>query len=145
MASDKEPPRSVGDSRSDHQKKRRSAGMRGNPRHEAPEPISTTPPKPRAEPMKTERVSTSRHPQPKVLMGEVAGPRGQEIGQQRDAFRAFMLRNRLSPTGWARAAGVPAGEILAFLTGQSRSIAPSSVEKLARAAGCAPEEIFGGL
>jgi hypothetical protein len=136
MASDKEPP------------VRRSAGMRGLPRNDAPEnesgqrPISTTPPKPRAEPMKTERVSTSRHPKPKVLMGEVAGPRGQEIGQQRDAFRAFMLRNRLSPTGWARDAGIQAGEVLAFLTGQSRSIAPDSLEKLARAAGCALEDMF---
>jgi DNA-binding Xre family transcriptional regulator len=116
--------------------------MRGNPRHDAPEPISTTPPKPRAEPVKTERVSTSRHPKPKVLMGEVAGPRGQEIGQQRDAFRAFMLRNRLSPTRWAHDAGIQAGEVLAFLTGQSRSIAPQSLEKLARAAGCAPEDLF---
>jgi len=122
--------------------------MRGNPRQDAPEnvsgPISTKPAKPGAEPVKTERIST--HPKPKVLMGEVAGPRGQEIGQevgqQRDAFRAFMLRNHLSPTGWARDAGIQPSEVLAFLTGQSRSITPDSLEKLARAAGCAPEDIF---
>jgi DNA-binding Xre family transcriptional regulator len=78
-------------------------------------------------------------------MGEVAAPRGLEIGKQRDAFRAFMIARHLRPTEWARAAGIPAGEILAFLTGKSRNIAPSSVEKLARAAGCAPEDIFGSL
>src|SRR5262245_35471901 len=109
MASDKEPPRSAGDSRSDHQKPRRSAGMRGTPRSDAPEhrPISTIPPKPRAEARQPERVSTSPYAKPKVLMGEVAAPRGQEIGRQRDAFRAFMVARHLRPTEWARAAGIP--------------------------------------
>jgi hypothetical protein len=163
MASDKKPPRSVGESRSDHQKPRRSAGMRGTPRNDLPEnrPISAT--EPRVQPRQPERVSTSPYakpagahsaPKPKVLMGEVAAPiqkfaasggRGLEIGKQRDAFRAFMIAHHLRPTEWARAASIPAGEILAFLTGKSRSIAPQSLEKLARAAGCAPEEIFGGL
>jgi DNA-binding Xre family transcriptional regulator len=131
MASDKEP--------------RRSAGMRGTPRNDAPEhrPISTAPPKPRADPRQPERVSTSPYAKPKVLMGEVAAPRGQEIGKQRDAFRAFMVARHLRPTEWARAAGIPAGEILGFLTGKSRSITPQSLEKLARAAGCAPEDLFG--
>src|ERR1700748_2843122 len=104
MASDKEPP------------VRGSTGMRGNPRNAAPEhrPISTTP-KARAEPRLPERVSNSRYakppgahsaPKPKVLMGEVTGPRGQEIGHQRDTFRAFMLARHLRPSDWARAAGV---------------------------------------
>jgi hypothetical protein len=117
--------------------------MRGIPRNDAPEhrPISTTP-KARPEPKQPERVSTSRHPKPKVLMGEVAAPRGQEIGKQRDAFRAFMIARHLRPSEWAQAAGIPAGEILAFLTGKSRSIAPSSLEKLARAANCRVEEFF---
>lgn len=142
MASDREPP------------VRRSAGMRGTPRNDdAPEqrPISTTPPKPRAESRQPERVSTSPYAKPKVLMGEVAAPiqksaasggRGVEIGKQRDAFRAFMLARHLRPTEWARAAGVPAGEILGFLTGKSRNIPPASLEKLARAAGCAPDDLF---
>jgi DNA-binding Xre family transcriptional regulator len=126
--------------------------MRGTPRNDAPEhgPISKIPPKPRAEPRRPERVSTSPYVKPKVLMGEVAAPiqkfaasggRGLEIGKRRDAFRAFMIARHLRPTEWARAAGLPAGEILAFLTGKSRSIAPQSLEKLARAAGCTPEEI----
>lgn len=118
--------------------------MRGTPRNDAPEhrPISTTPPKPRPQVNQPERASTSPYAKPKVLMGEVAAPRGLEIGKQRDAFRAFMIARHLRPTEWARAAGIPAGEILGFLTGKSRSIAPQSLEKLARAAGCTPDDIF---
>ena len=118
--------------------------MRGTPRNDAPEhrPISTTPPKPRAEAKQPERVSTSRYAKPKVLMGEVAAPRGLEIGRQREGFRAFMIARHLRPTEWARAAGIPAGEILGFLTGKIRTIAPASLEKLARAANCAPEDFF---
>jgi len=118
--------------------------MRGTPRNDAPEhrPISTTPPKPRAEPRQPEPVSSSPYAKPKVLMSEVAAPRGQEIGRQRDAFRAFMVARHLRPTEWARAAGISAGEILGFLTGKSRSITPQSLEKLARAAGCAPDDLL---
>jgi DNA-binding Xre family transcriptional regulator len=118
--------------------------MRGNPRNAAAEhrPISDTPPKLPPAPKQPERVSTSPYAKPKVLMGEVAAPRGQQIGRQRDAFRAFMLARRLRPTEWARAAGVPSGEILAFLSGNVRMIAPQSLEKLARAAGCEIEDMF---
>jgi len=118
--------------------------MRGSPRHAAPEHrlISSTPPKPRAETSQPERVSASPYAKPKVLMGEVAMPRGVEIGQQRDAFRAFMLARHLRPSEWARAAGVPSGEILAFLTGKARAIAPQTLQKLARAAGCLPEDML---
>ena len=132
MASDKEPP------------VRRSAGMLGSPRNAArePRPISTMPPKPRAEPRQPDRVSTSSYAKPKVLMGEVAAPRGVEIGKQREAFRAFMIARHLRPTEWTRAAGIHPGEVLAFLTGKSRSIAPATLEKLARAANCAVEDFF---
>ena len=85
-------------------------------------------------------------------MGEVAAPiqkfaasrggGGLEIGRQREAFRAFMIARHLRPTEWARAANVPAGEILRFLTGKIRTIAPATLEKLARAANCAPEDFF---
>jgi DNA-binding Xre family transcriptional regulator len=117
--------------------------MRGSPRNAAPEhrPISTTP-KTRPQAQQPERVSTSRYAKPKVLMGEVAAPRGEQIGQQRDAFRAFMIARHLRPSDWARAAGIAPGEIMAFLTGHARSIAPASLEKLARAAGCAVEDFF---
>jgi DNA-binding Xre family transcriptional regulator len=118
--------------------------MRGSPRNAAPEhrPVSATPPKPPSEPRQPAQVPTSRYVKPKVLMGEVAAPRGLEIGRQRDAFRAFMIARHLRPSEWARAAGVPAGEILGFLTGKTRSIAPATVEKLARAADCAVEDFF---
>jgi len=118
--------------------------MRGTPRNDASEhrPISTIPPKPRAEPKKAAPVSTSRYAKPKVLMGEVAAPRGLEIGRQREAFRAFMIARHLRPSEWAQAAGVPAGEILGFLTGKIRTIAPATLEKLARAANCAVEDFF---
>jgi DNA-binding Xre family transcriptional regulator len=128
--------------------------MRGNPLGAAPEhrPISASPPdKPRPETEPPVRVSTSRYAKPKVLMGEVAMPiqktaasRGgaAEIGKQRESFRAAMLARHLSPTAWARAAGVPAGEVLGFLAGTARSISAQSLEKLARAAACAPEDLL---
>jgi DNA-binding Xre family transcriptional regulator len=127
--------------------------MRGSPRNAAPEhrPISSAPPKPRPEIKQPERISTSPYAKPKILMGEVTAPiqkfavsggKGVEIGRQREALRAFMVARHLRPTEWARAAGVPAGEILGFLTGRTRAIAPATLEKLARAANCAPEEFF---
>ena len=67
---------------------------------------------------------------------------GIEIGKQRDAFRAFMIARHLRPSEWARAAGVPSGEILGFLTGKTRSIAPQTLEKLAKAVNCTPQEFF---
>lgn len=117
--------------------------MRGNPRNAAPEhrPISTTP-KARAAARLPERISTSRYAKPKVLMGEVMAPRGVQIGQHRDAFRAFMLTHHLRPSDWAKAAGVAPGEIMAFLTGHARTIPLPSLEKLARAADCAVEDFF---
>ena len=75
-------------------------------------------------------------------MGEVAAPRGLEIGKQRDGFRAFMIARHLRPTEWARAAHVPPGEILGFLTGKIRTIAPATLKKLAQAANCSPEDFF---
>ncbi len=97
---------------------------------------------PRPEATQPERVSTSPYPKAKVLMGEVAAPRGLEIGKQRDAFRAFMTARHLRPTEWARAAGVAPGEILGFLTAKTRAIAPETLEKLARAANVAPQDMF---
>ena len=75
-------------------------------------------------------------------MGEVAAPRGVEIAQQREAFRAFMTARHLRPTEWARAAGVPPGEILGFLTAKTRHIAPETLEKLAQAARCEGRRLF---
>ena len=122
---------------------RRSAGMLKNP-HETAEPRlpAKKPPSPRPEATQPERVSASPYPKAKVLMGEVAAPRGVEIGKQRDAFRAFMTARHLRPTEWARAAGVAPGEILGFLTAKTRNIAPETLEKLAQAARCGIEDFF---
>jgi hypothetical protein len=117
--------------------------MRGNPRDGQPEhrPISTTP---KAQPdiAKPERVSTSRYAKPKVLMGEVTAPRGQEISLRREAFRAFMIARHLRPTVWAKAAGIAPGELMAFLAGHARNIAPAALAKLAKSAGCEIEDMF---
>ena len=118
--------------------------MRGSPRDCRSEnrPISTTP-KARPDAKEPERVSTSRYAKPKVLMGETAIPRGMETGLKRDAFRAFMIARHLRPSEWAKAAGIAPGEVMAFLAGHARTIAPVSIAKLAKAAGCRIEDMFG--
>ena len=133
---------------------RRSAGMRGHPLSAAPEhrPISAAVPnKPRAEPAPPVRTPASRFVQPKVLMGEVAAPiqkyaasggGGEHYGQQRYLLRSFMQARGLRPSEWARAAGIAPGELLGFLTGRARTIPPTSLEKLARAADCPVEDFF---
>jgi hypothetical protein len=117
--------------------------MRGHPLSAAPEhrPISSAY-KAMREPKVPERVSKSPYAKPKVLMGEVTAPKGQMIAAQREAFRTFMTARHLRPTEWARAAGVPMGEILAFLTGRARAFSPGVAEKLAAAAMVTPEDLF---
>jgi plasmid maintenance system antidote protein VapI len=53
-----------------------------------------------------------------------------------------MAARRLVPSQWSRKAGVPMGEVMAFLTGRSREISAGTAAKLAEAAGVAPEELF---
>lgn len=125
---------------------RRSAGMRGDPRRPRPEAeISSALPPRRETPETTAPVSRAHSaPKPQVLMGEVAAPRGLSVGPGRDALRAFMLARRLAPTQWAKAADVPMGEVLAYLTGRTRHLSAATVERLARAANATPGEIFAG-
>jgi cyclic pyranopterin phosphate synthase len=78
---------------------------------------------------------------PSTLMGEVTGPRAAP-DNRREAFRAFMTSHRLRATQWAKDAGVPHAEILAFLTGRSRGFSAEVAEKLARAARVRPEDMF---
>jgi cyclic pyranopterin phosphate synthase len=100
----------------------RSAGMADTPRQTAQRGVLAT---------------------PKVIMGEVfAPPSAAGPDARRDAFRAFMTRRRLRATSWARDAGVPVGEIMGFLTGQSRGFSQATLEKLAKAAKVAPEDMF---
>jgi hypothetical protein len=125
---------------------RRSAGMRGTPTNESPKQApAPLPVKPRAQASEPARTLASRFAKPKVLMDETSAPKmakGEAIRAQRDAFRAFMTKHHLRPTEWARAAGVPPGEILGFLTGQSRSIAPATLEKLAAIAKASPQDLL---
>ena len=127
--------------------------MRGNPMHAAPEhrPISTVY-KAKPEAPAPQRTSSSRFAKPEVLMGEVAAPlktfaasgdKGRMIAAQRGAFRAFMTARHLRPSEWARDAGVPANEILAFLTGRARGFSPGVAEKLAAAAKATLADMLG--
>ena len=119
--------------------------MRGDPRSPRPEAeISNNPPPRIATPDAAAPVSRSRHPRPQVLMGEVIGPRGKDIGAGREALRAFMRARHLAPTRWCADAGVPMGELLAYLTGRTRHLAPATLEKLAAVAGVTPDAMFRG-
>ena len=125
--------------------------MRGKPSNDAGKaPLPSLPVKSRAQTShqtsQPTRTVSSRFAQPKVLMGETDAPKlakGEAIRAQREAFRAFMTRHHLRPSEWARAAGVAPGEILGFLTGQSRSIAPATLEKLAAVAKASPKDFLG--
>jgi Cro/C1-type HTH DNA-binding domain len=97
------------------------------------------------------RTPSSRFAKPKILMGEVAAPiqkyaasggGGEHYGQQRYLLRSFMQARGLRPSDWARSAGVAPGELLGFLTGRARTIAPASLQKLADAAGCKIENML---
>ncbi len=117
--------------------------MLQSPREAAsPRPPVKKQPTPGADIKQPERVSASPYPRPKVLMGEVAAPRGKEIAEPREAFRAFMIARHLRPSEWARAAGVPPGEILGFLTAKTRHLSRETLEKLAQAARCRVEDFF---
>jgi hypothetical protein len=131
-------------------KPRRSAGMRGSPTSPLPEhrAISSVF-KARPEVAPPERPSTSAYKRPRILMGEVtappnafAGNKGEAIAAYRAAFRAFMVGRRLVPSAWARAAGVPAAPLLAFLSGTARKLPPDIAAKLAAVAKVSVEEMF---
>jgi cyclic pyranopterin phosphate synthase len=77
-----------------------------------------------------------------VLMSETGSPRVRDVNAQRDAFREFMTANRLRATEWAKQADVPVSQIYAFLTGKSRTLAPQSIARLARAARVREEDMF---
>jgi hypothetical protein len=122
---------------------RRSAGMLGSPRGRRAGPaIGTTLPARQPAPPPQDIPRASVYPRPVVLMGEATGPRGRQIGEYRQAFRAFMTAHRLRPSEWAKKADVPLGEIMAYLTGHQRFIAPDVAQRLADAAGVPPEALF---
>ena len=90
-----------------------------------------------------ETVQRGVRAKPKVIMGEVfAPPSSAGPDARREAFRSFMTRSRLRASSWAKEAGVPMGEIMGYLTGQSRGFSQATLEKLARAAKVAPDDMF---
>ena len=135
-------------------KPRRSAGMRGSPVNPAPEhrPVSTVP-KARPEVEQPERVSTSPYAKPKILMGEVAAPKGQLIAVGRDAFRtatgvhaAAIIKAMNKGDAWLADriySGVPAGMfgrkqeiVIGFMSGAS------NVNYYRRERGIEPDELL---
>jgi len=81
---------------------------------------------------------------PQVLVHEVASPRvALDATKDREAFREFMISQRLRVTDWAKTAKVPVGELYGFLSGRSRSLSPDTSEKLARAARSSVDTMFG--
>jgi len=77
-----------------------------------------------------------------VLMDAAAAGSPRKPGAGREAFRAFMLANRLRASAWASEAGVSPSQIYAYLTGRVHALPTEVVEKLARAARVRPEDIF---
>ena len=66
----------------------------------------------------------------------------QDRGAKREAFRAFMTSRRLRATEWAKRAGIPSGEIYAFLTARSPGFSDGVAERLAQAAHVRVEDMF---
>jgi cyclic pyranopterin phosphate synthase len=77
-----------------------------------------------------------------VLMSETGMARNKDANTQREAFRAFMTTQRLRASDWAKEAGIPPGQIYAFLTGRSAALPADSISRLARVAKVREEDMF---
>jgi cyclic pyranopterin monophosphate synthase len=111
----------------------KSGGKSGS--YEAPEGSASSPEE--SKPPRTGKVS------PRVLMHETAVPRGASRSGEREALRDFMIARRLRASEWAKSAAVPVNELYGYLSGRSRTLAPGSLEKLAKAARASLDEMFG--
>jgi hypothetical protein len=82
---------------------------------------------------------------PAALVGDVTAKVPASAGESgREAFRTFMTAKRLRATEWARAAGVPASLIYAYLAGRTAQIPAAAAAKLAKAARVRVEDMFKG-
>jgi hypothetical protein len=82
---------------------------------------------------------------PVEIMNEVAGRKPpSDHNARREAFRQFMTSRSLTAHAWAKDAGLPVGAIYSFLHGRTHALTKSEEEKLARAAGVAPEDLYRG-
>jgi cyclic pyranopterin phosphate synthase len=110
----------------------KSGGKSGS--YEAPEP--SYPPQTQSKPQRGGKAS------PRVLMHETAPPRATG-GGEREALRAFMIARHLRASEWAKSAAVPVNELYGYLSGRSRTLAPGSTERLAKAARASLDQMFG--
>lgn len=63
---------------------------------------------------------------------------------RRDALRRFMSTRGLTAHAWAKDAGVAVGVIYSFLHGRTHALTKGEEQKLADAAGVAPEDLYRG-
>jgi hypothetical protein len=63
--------------------------------------------------------------------------------KQRKAFSSFMQEHKLKASSWAKKAGLTEATIRHYLSGLNQSITSINLEKLAKAAGVAPNELLG--
>jgi cyclic pyranopterin phosphate synthase len=63
---------------------------------------------------------------------------------RRDALRAFMSARGLTAHAWAKDAGVAVGVVFSFLHGRTPALTKAEEQKLADAAGVAPEDLYRG-
>lgn len=63
---------------------------------------------------------------------------------RRDALRQFMGTRGLTAHAWAKDAGIAVGVIYSFLHGRTHALTKAEEQKLADAAGVAPEDLYRG-
>jgi cyclic pyranopterin phosphate synthase len=63
---------------------------------------------------------------------------------RREALRQFMANRGLTAHAWAKDAGLAVGAIYSFLHGRTHALTKAEEEKLARAAGVSPEDLYRG-
>ena len=98
---------------------------------------------PRVEKLAYRSAGRQSRARPSTLISEVAAPVSRaEPSVAREAFRSFMTSRHLRATQWAKAAGVPAAQIYAYLTGKIRVLPGDVADRLARAAKSHVEDMF---
>jgi cyclic pyranopterin phosphate synthase len=81
---------------------------------------------------------------PRVLMHEAGAlPSTSPLPSERAALREFMMQRHLRASEWAKSAGVPPGELYAFLNGRARTLGAETAGQLARSARASVDEMFG--
>ncbi|WP_375549472.1 helix-turn-helix transcriptional regulator [Oceanicaulis alexandrii] len=63
--------------------------------------------------------------------------------EKRDALKRFMTGRGLTVSGWAKSAGIPESTLRMYLKGASRNMRSDTERKLADAAGCSVDALYG--